>query len=76
MTSLYNSTYNHIINSYIDSYIKLISLNCKSSYQRIEFNFFGKKDLYNDYKKIINNELEAIRIINNILNYIEKDINN
>lgn len=79
LNSLYNDNYDHIINSYINSAIRLITLHSNEKYYFTKknsiFNIYGRKAIFNDYKVVIENELESIKIIYDILKYIEMDLN-
>ncbi len=79
-TALYNENEQTIINDYLNSFINLISVNNESSYQESLnnsiINIFGKKYLYNDYKKEITYEKEIINIIDAILQDIQKNLTN
>ncbi len=64
-----------IINSYINTIANLITINCEEEYYNSKkinlFNLSGKAVIYNDYKKLIDNEFEIINAIYNIVEYIE-----
>ena len=80
LKTLYNNNYDHIINSYINSTIRLITLHSDEEYYITKknnfFNINGTDAIFNDYKIVIENELESIKIIYAILEYIEMDLNN
>ena len=80
LKTLYNNNYDHIINSYINSTIRLITLHSDEEYYITKknnfFNIYGTDAIFNDYKIVIENELESIKIIYAILEYIEMDLNN
>lgn len=67
-----------IINSYINTIANLITINCEEDYYNSKkinlFNLSGKTVIYNDYKKLIDNEFEIINAIYNIVEYIEKSL--
>lgn len=67
-----------IINSYINTIANLITINCEEDYYNSKkinlFNLSGKTVIYNDYKKLIDNEFEITNAIYNIVEYIEKSL--
>lgn len=78
LNSINNNQNDEIINSYINTVINLININSESNYQNSKktnlFNILGKSLIYTDYKKLLENELELTAIINNLVEYIEKNI--
>ena len=78
LNSINNNQNDEIINSYINTVINLININSESNYQNSKktnlFNILGKSLIYTDYKKLLENELELTVIINNLVEYIEKNI--
>lgn len=67
-----------IINSYINTITNLITINCEEDYYNSKkinlFNLSGKTVIYNDYKKLIDNEFEITNALYNIVEYIEKSL--
>lgn len=78
LNSINNNQNDEIINSYINTVINIISINSESNYHNSKktnlFNISGKSLIYTDYKKLLENELELTTIINNLVEYIEKNI--
>lgn len=68
-----------IIYDYLNSLNKLITIHAEESYYSKKanniFNYNGKEIIYNDYRKIIETELEVYKIVHNITKYIETDLN-
>ena len=67
------------ISDYLNSLNKIITIHAEENYYYAKknhlFNYNGKKIIYNDYRKIIETELEVYKIVLNITKYIEMDLN-
>ncbi len=68
------------LSDYVNNMISLSAINSFSKYgfslRNVLFNIAGKKFIEDDYMVTLQNELEFIRIIHNIMNYLDTTIQN
>lgn len=79
MVKMIETDTNSIIYDYLNSLNKIITIHAEENYYYAKennlFNYNGKEIIYNDYRKIIETELEVYKIVYNITKHIETDLN-
>lgn len=79
MIKMIDTDSDSILCDYLNSLNRIITIHAEENYYFSKknnlFNYHGKDIMYNDYRKIIETELEVYKIVYNITKYIERDLN-